>query len=149
MKTILVVDDDATFRSLCRRWLEKQGHAVIEASSAEQAIARGRGCDLMLLDYNLGGSDAEDVMRMLDADLNSVPVILVSGDRPETAVVDRLESMGIVSYVKKPVRMDDLQDAVNRAIKVSDDLEKCEAVCRKMGAVLDALTFSDPERRFA
>ncbi len=149
MKTILVVDDEAPFRSLCRRWLERQGHTVLEASSPAEAIRAGRGADLILLDYNLGDSDAEDVMAMLDADSNAVPVILVSGDRPGPDVINRLEAMGIVRYIEKPVRMDDLQEAVDRAIKVSDDLDRCGEVCRKIDDVVRTGVLSAYERDVA
>ena len=146
MKTVLVVDDDPSFRSLCRRWLEKNGHVVLEASGPSGAILAGRQADLILLDYNLGSSDAEDVMAMLDADSNAVPVILVSGEKPSQAVVDRLESMGIVRYIEKPVRMNDLQEAIDQAIKVSDDLDRCDQACQKIGALVESVVLSGYER---
>ena len=149
MKTILVVDDDPSFRSLCRRWLEKRGHGVLEAEKPGEAIRAGREADLILLDYNLGSSDAEDVMAMLDADSNAVPVILVSGDKPGQDVVERLESMGIVRYIEKPARMDDLQEAVDKAIKGSDDLEKCDQACSKIGALVESGILSGYERHLA
>ena len=149
MKTILVVDDDPSFRSLCRRWLEKRGHVVLEAGGTVDAIRAGRRANLILLDYDLGASDAEDVMAMLDADSNAVPVILVSGMKPGRDVVEGLESRGIVRYIEKPVRMDELQEAVDRAIKVSDDLDKCEDVCRRIGDLVETGVISGYEKRVA
>ena len=149
MKTILVVDDDQVFRSLCRRWLEKHGHRVVEAAGPQEALEAGRGCDLMLLDYDLGASNAEEVMEMLKAESSAVPVILVSGMHPEADVLERLENLGIVRYIEKPVRMDDLQDAVDRAIKVSDELDKCGEACRKMEDVVRTGVLSAYEHHLA
>jgi len=37
--TILAVDDETPVRALCRRVLERDGHCVLEARSAEEALA--------------------------------------------------------------------------------------------------------------
>ena len=67
MPTILIVDDDASLRLLCRVNLELEGYNVLEAPSvaaAEDALAVD-AVDLFLLDVHIGADDGLALMRSL------------------------------------------------------------------------------------
>ena len=76
---VLVVDDDAALRLLCRVNLELEGFAVREAASvaeAEAALAAERP-DVVLLDVHLGGEQTHDLLARIRAE--GIPVALVTG----------------------------------------------------------------------
>lgn len=79
MARVLVVDDDASLRLLCRVNLELDGFAVREAATvdeAEAAVAAERP-DVVLLDVHLGGERTDDFLARLRA--AGIPVALVTG----------------------------------------------------------------------
>jgi len=110
--TILIVDDDASLRLLCRVNLELEGYNVLEARSvaaAESAVAAD-AVDLFLLDIHVGADDGLELMRSLRARDHGAPVVLFTGSAtldPQTVA----EADGIVP---KPFRLEQLLDVVRR-----------------------------------
>jgi DNA-binding response OmpR family regulator len=77
--SILVVEDDAPLRMVCRVNLELDGFAVREAGSvfeARAAVADERPA-LVFLDLHLAGGASDELLDELRAD--GIPVVLVSG----------------------------------------------------------------------
>jgi DNA-binding NtrC family response regulator len=77
--TVLVVDDDASLRLLCRVNLELEGFTVREASTiaeADAAVAKERP-DVVLLDVHLQADDTGELLQRLRA--AGIPVALVTG----------------------------------------------------------------------
>jgi DNA-binding response OmpR family regulator len=66
-KTVLVVDDDASLRLLCRVNLELDGYRVLEAGSRREGAERiaGERLDAVLLDLHLGDGDGRDLLAAL------------------------------------------------------------------------------------
>jgi DNA-binding response OmpR family regulator len=76
---ILVVDDDASIRLLCRINLELDGFRVVEAATLAEsraAVAAERPA-LVVLDLLLGAEDAGPLLGELRAD--GLPVVVLSG----------------------------------------------------------------------
>lgn len=102
-KNILVIDDDASIRSLLRQELEATGYVVSEAANGQEAIVKVRENrpDLITLDIIMQGISGYDVAAILKSDpatLN-IPIIIVS-------VLDDQERglhLGIDSYITKPL----------------------------------------------
>ncbi len=104
-KKILVIDDDASIRSLLRQELESKGYEVYEAENGQAAIAKVREVrpDLITLDIIMQGINGYDVASILKSDpvTLDIPIIMVS-------VIDDKNKglhLGIDSYVTKPVDM--------------------------------------------
>src|ERR1700687_6148618 len=80
--TALVVDDSAEARQQLRFLLEDMGHAVIEASSVQQALALVRQAtpDMILSDIQIPGVDGFELCRQLQQDqtLRHVPIALIT-----------------------------------------------------------------------
>jgi DNA-binding response OmpR family regulator len=77
--SILVVEDDASLRLVCRVNLELENFRVREAGGIEEAreaVAAERP-DLVFLDLHLGPGASDDLLDELRAD--GIPVVLVSG----------------------------------------------------------------------
>ena len=104
-KTILVVDDSETNRTLLRRRLEREGYQVIAAASGVEAFENLRALpiDLVLLDIMMPGMDGEQVLQQMqeDAALRPVPVIMISA-LDEQDSVNRCLQLGAKDYLLKP-----------------------------------------------
>jgi signal transduction histidine kinase/CheY-like chemotaxis protein len=76
--TVVVADDDASFRQLLRGLLTGMAERVIEAEDGDQALAVlvGDHADLVLADMRMPGMDVDTLLSQLPA---SVPAILVTG----------------------------------------------------------------------
>jgi len=116
-RAILAIDDDAHNAALLRAILVPAGYRVTTAGSlaaARGAIQAG-GIDLVLLDRHLPDGDGLDLAREVRAseDGRRVPILLVSAS---VLPVDRTaaEAAGCDGFIDKPIRIDDLLDAVRR-----------------------------------
>ena len=87
--TVLVVDDDASIRFLCRVNLELDGCTVFEAASLDAARAELERADIdvVLLDVHVGTRDGKELLDELRRDHPAVGVALLTGsaDTPATA----------------------------------------------------------------
>ncbi len=110
MPTVLIVDDDASLRLLCRVNLELDGYNVLEAPSvaaAEDALAVDV-VDLFLLDVHIGADDGLALMRSLRDRKHVAPVVLFRGSAQLDAATIR-EADGVVP---KPFQLEQLLDVV-------------------------------------
>src|SRR5690349_20668690 len=108
--TILIVDDDASLRLLCRVNLELEGYNALEARSvaaAEDAVAAGE-VDLFLLDVHVGADDGLALMRSLRAREHGAPIVIFTG----SAVLDAETIAEVDGIVPKPFRPEQLIDVV-------------------------------------
>lgn len=115
--TVLVVDDDASLRLLCRVNLELDGYRVLEAPTVAEAedMLLAEPVDVVLLDVHVGPESGIDLMRSLRERGAAPPVVLVTG----TAQLDadtRAEADGVVG---KPFRLEELHEVVRRLISLS------------------------------
>lgn len=104
--TILIVDDNATNLKLASVVLEMEGHAVVRAVDAEQALQLLDDLvpDLILMDIGLPGMDGLTLARRLKAtvSLSGVPIVALSafamkGDK------ERAMAAGCDGYITKPI----------------------------------------------
>jgi DNA-binding NarL/FixJ family response regulator len=117
---VLVVDDDRRFRDLAKTVIERAGFAVVEAGSADQALAaaRTRPPHLVLLDVKLPQSSGYELFRELRDRLgDDLPIIFVSGERTEP--YDRVAGLllGADDYLIKPLDPDELVARVRRSLR--------------------------------
>ncbi len=85
--TILLVEDDAALRMLCRINLEMDGFRVVEAArvrEAEDQLASG-DVDVVVMDVHLGHETTLELLDRLTQDQPDLPVLLLSGS---SGVVD-------------------------------------------------------------
>ena len=103
--TLLVVDDNEVNLEMLSRRLVRQGHTVVLARSALEALEmiKETDFDLMLLDVMMPEMDGFQVLERMKADDNSrhIPVIMLSA-LDETDSVVRCIEMGAEDYLPKP-----------------------------------------------
>jgi DNA-binding response OmpR family regulator len=103
--TVLVIDDEAPIRLLCRVNLEAEGMRVLEATDGAGGLelARTGSPDLILLDVMMPGLDGWRVAEQLldDETTRSIPIVFVTA---RAEVRDRARGLdaGGVDYVTKP-----------------------------------------------
>ncbi len=110
--TVLVVDDDASLRLLCRVNLELDGYRVLEApnvAEAEQTLL-AEPVDVVLLDVHVGPESGIQLMRAMRERGGAPPVVLVTG----TAQLDAETQAEADGVVAKPFHLEELLGVVRR-----------------------------------
>ncbi len=116
---ILVVDDDASVRVICREILTQAGYAVRDVGSSDTALVEARRFrpDLVLLDVMMPVLDGYNTAERLRADASTgmTPIIFLSA-RGETADKVRAFRSGAEDYVVKPFDAVELVARVGKAL---------------------------------
>jgi two-component system KDP operon response regulator KdpE len=101
--TVLVVEDDETFRYLLSEQLESQDYEVLMAEDGERGVqmARERRPDLVLLDVLMPGIDGWEACRRI-REFSDVPIMMLTCRGSELDKVRGLE-IGADDYLTKPV----------------------------------------------
>ena len=107
--SILVVDDDPTFRDGLRASLKAGGYGVETARTAEQALAyvRERPIDVVLLDINMPGIGGVEACRRIRAIAPQTGILMLTVRDSEDDKVGALQA-GADDYVTKPFRFREL-----------------------------------------
>lgn len=119
MARILIIEDSPTDTRVFTSLLERNGHEVLAAGSAEDGIdmAKSQKPDLVLMDVILPGMNGFQATRALskDTETSTIPVIIVSTKGMET---DRVWGMrqGAKDYIVKPPSEKDLIQRINTAL---------------------------------
>jgi DNA-binding response OmpR family regulator len=105
MTTVLVIDDEAPIRLLCRVNLEAERMRVLEAADGPSGLeaARTESPDVILLDVMMPGLDGWRVAEQLldDESTRDIPIIFLTA-RAEFRDRARGLDIGGVDYVTKP-----------------------------------------------
>jgi signal transduction histidine kinase/DNA-binding response OmpR family regulator len=116
---VLIIDDDASIRQICREVLEIGGYQVRDAGSANAALAEARRFrpDMVVLDVLMPGIDGYRCAEMLRSDpaIGMAPIIFLSA-RSDTADKVRAFRSGAEDYMVKPFDADELLARVGKAL---------------------------------
>ncbi len=106
---VLVADDDRAIRDALVRALELEGYVALAAPNGAEALALIRDAvpDLVLLDIMMPIVDGLTVCRVLRAEKDRTPVLMLTA-RTETS--DRVAGLdaGADDYLAKPFELDEL-----------------------------------------
>ena len=136
---VLVIDDDATVRSLMRRYLSREGFDVITAVGGQEGLefARKLHPSVITLDVFMPDMDGWSVLQAIkqDAELSRIPVIMMTiSDEKQKGF-----TLGASGYLTKPVDRVQLAQLLDRfktmagtprALIVEDDLNAREMMRR-------------------
>lgn len=123
MATLLIVDDDNNIRETLRDLLGDT-HECHTADRAEQALAylELETYDVVLTDIAMPGLTGHDILKRIQQEHPTTPVIVISGNSQDEAA-NELLSMGAFAFIAKPFRLEDVESAVVRAIARSQELK--------------------------
>jgi two-component system KDP operon response regulator KdpE len=114
---VLVVDDEPPIRKLLRMGLSKHGYDVIEAPNGKTALDwLSEKPDLIILDLGLPDMEGLELLRVIRARNESVPIVVLSSRGDEGGKVQALD-LGADDYVTKPFGMDELLARMRTALR--------------------------------
>jgi DNA-binding response OmpR family regulator len=140
--TVLVIDDEAPIRLLCRVNLEAEGASVLEADNGRDGIemAKRERPDAILLDVMMPGMDGWTVAQELleDEATRRIPIIFLTA---RADVRDRARGLGAggLDYITKPFNPVELADLVGDVVDAVQRGEREELRAEKLSELRDLL----------
>ena len=120
---ILVVDDDASQRSLLESFLTSQGFDIVTAASGEEALASlsSQEIDMMVSDVRMPGMSGLETLREARKK-SALPVLLVTAYPDVRDAVGAMRD-GAVNYLEKPIDLDELLSSVRQSIGLDQPVQ--------------------------
>ncbi|MFO0739781.1 MAG: response regulator [Labilithrix sp.] len=114
--SLLVVDDDATFRTRLVRAFESRGFEVRAASDVPVALemARAESPELALVDLRMPSGSGLDLVRELKAIDQATNIVVLTGYGSIATALEAVR-LGATHYLTKPADVDDILAAFARA----------------------------------
>ncbi|MBN1878002.1 MAG: response regulator transcription factor [Anaerolineae bacterium] len=136
-KTILVVDDKASLRTMVKAYLSEQGFRVVTAGDGQEAlfVAREKKPDLILLDIMMPKLDGYEFIRIFGKE-QETPIILLTAKLDESDKVLGLE-LGADDYITKPFGMREMLARIRAVLRRVDKTAPSSNVLRAADIVLD------------
>ncbi|HEY6557519.1 MAG TPA: sigma-54 dependent transcriptional regulator [Polyangiaceae bacterium] len=122
--TVLVVDDEKNIRRTLEMVLSGEGYRVIEADSAEKALAvlsnPNEPVDLGIFDLKLPGMSGLEALARLRADeaTRDMPVIVISGHATVHDAVNAIK-LGASDFFEKPLNRERVLVSVQNCIRTA------------------------------
>jgi two-component system, OmpR family, KDP operon response regulator KdpE len=114
---VLVVDDEPPIRKLLRMGLTTQGYEILEATNGNAALELlAEGPALIILDLGLPDIQGHELLRMIRARNDAVPIVVLSSRGDEAGKVQALD-LGADDYLTKPFGMDELLARMRAALR--------------------------------
>ncbi|MDQ3669625.1 MAG: response regulator [Actinomycetota bacterium] len=127
MTKVLVIDDEAPIRLLCRVNLEAEGMGVVEAPDGRAGLelARTAAPDAILLDVMMPGLDGWAVADALlkDDATSTIPIVFLTA-RADLRDRARGMDLGGLDYVTKPFNPVELPALVRRVVAAVEQGER-------------------------
>ncbi len=116
-KTVMIVDDDQTMRTLIRRMLSRMRITnLIEADGGAQALERleqaPEPCDLIICDWNMPGMSGIELFDRVHALNPDLPFLMLTGRADANSVV-AAKRAGVPAYIVKPIAPDELKTKIS------------------------------------
>lgn len=116
-KTILVVDDSGSFRTVVKLALQKSGYAVVEANDGVDALRKLETAkiNLIVCDVNMPNMDGLTFLKQIKtmAACKFTPVIMLTTESQESKKAEG-RAAGAKAWITKPFQPSQLVDAVNK-----------------------------------
>ena len=118
-KTILIVDDSASVRTVVGTALKGAGYNVIEASDGKDALGKMNGTKIHMIisDVNMPNMDGiafvKEVKKM--ADYKFTPICMLTTESEKTKMEEG-KAAGAKAWIVKPFQPPKLLDAVSKLV---------------------------------
>jgi DNA-binding NtrC family response regulator len=105
MERIMIIEDDATFRSFLKTILRGEGYEVREAECGEKAaeLLRRENFDLVISDLKMPGISGLDLYRQLQSENAAPPFILLTAFGTIEEAVSAMKE-GVADFLTKPLK---------------------------------------------
>ena len=120
MREVWIVEDDDEMSHAVKLMLQLLDYSVSifrDARSAARQLLGGDRPDVMLLDINMPEVSGIDLLEFLrkQKDLKDLPVVMLSSETTDVQVDEAME-IGANGFIFKPVTIDELEEALNKAL---------------------------------
>jgi signal transduction histidine kinase/ActR/RegA family two-component response regulator len=119
-RVVLVVEDEVHVRQLLRSSLAREGFRVLDAADGQQALeilASGEEqIDLVMTDLVMPRLGGAELLRRVRADHPHLPFIFISG-YPDRGADPYLGTDERTRFLQKPFRLDELREALAKALR--------------------------------
>src|SRR5215813_642520 len=116
---VIIVDDDPSFRTFLARLVGTVGLKTTLFASAEEFLAAplpvGPAC--LVLDVQMPGLSGLDLQRELARGRRRLPIVFITGHGDIPMTVEAMKA-GAVGFLSKPLRNQDLIDAVKEGLNL-------------------------------
>lgn len=121
MKTAWYIDDDQemiTAITMMMKLLDFTVRPFLKAQEAAKLLIDGKRPDILILDINMPQVSGIDMLEFVRrrAELTDLPIIMLSSEFTDVQVDEAL-SLGADAYAFKPVTVDELEAAIDNALK--------------------------------
>ena len=120
IESVAIIDDDESIRrSLCRA-LGRAGFDVQAFASAREFLTSDKSARVscVVSDLRMPGVDGLDLQRALADSAPHLAVVFITGHADVSSGVRAMKA-GAIDFLEKPVRREDLIEAIGRAIRKS------------------------------
>lgn len=136
---ILVVDDEDTIRLVLAKYLRTRGFDVVTAATGEAALETLAGAkfDLMLCDVRMPGLSGVEIVPTALESQPDLGIVMLSAVNDAPTATEAM-AQGVLDYLIKPVELQQLYDAVMRALHkraVRNDSRRVDAAVREAVAL--------------
>lgn len=133
---ILIVEDDPAVRLSLRITCQREGFAIVEAGSGQDALrlVTQEKPDLVLLDLLLPDMNGLDVCRALRQQSSALPIIMLTAKNEEIDKVVGLE-LGADDYVTKPFSPRELVARIRAVLRRAQLRADAASQARQEGAL--------------
>src|ERR1019366_9572929 len=119
-ETILIVDDEASIRTVVQRAFIKLGYSVVSACDGESAMLRyrgeeGNGVHLAVLDIGMPGMGGWECSKRLRTINPKLPVLLTTGYGGQE-LLERARREGAAGLITKPYQLEELHRSVREIL---------------------------------
>jgi FixJ family two-component response regulator len=139
--TIIIIDDDDAIREAVEGLLDSVGLRTRTFASVQHFLEdqqpRGPGC--MVLDVRLPGRSGLDFYKEFINSPDAMPVIFISAHADVSMSVRAIKS-GAADFLTKPVRPQELLDAIQSALARDADRRRTAAEVAKLRLAFESLT---------
>jgi DNA-binding NtrC family response regulator len=115
---LLLVDDDAAFRTVMAAELARSGYDVRTAASGDEALAVCAEAEpqVILLDLQMPGLSGLDVLKTLQERRAPGEVVMLTGHGSIDTAIEAIR-IGAFDYISKPCPLDELEIRIQRALE--------------------------------
>lgn len=124
-ENILIVDDDLSILELLQRHLRSWNFHSYRAVSVKEAVVilRDTKIDLLITDLKMPEVDGFELIKFVSEHYPKIPKLVITGYPSVQGSLEVIKSGG-VDYLTKPFTKAELQEAIEKSMPLSDDLQK-------------------------
>ena len=118
-KTVLIVDDSSTMRTMVAFTLQQAGFAVVEGSNGQEALNKlsGQRVDLIVTDLNMPVMDGITFIKNVRSQpaMRGIPVLMLTTESHEAKRREG-KAAGATGWIVKPFHPDKLLSTIAKVL---------------------------------